>query len=101
MLEIYNKKLGKTWISRFLKRYDLDLVLRYTVNLNKKRSRANSIYKYLFYFELIRQKIEKYQIEPRYTYNIDEKGFLIRILIKIKRIFSRLRYKENGIRQLL
>ena len=32
---------------------------------------------------------------------MDEKGFLIKVLAKIKRIFSRLRYKEGGIRQLL
>ena len=32
---------------------------------------------------------------------MDKKGFLIGVLAKIKRIFSRLRYKEGGIRQLL
>ena len=99
--EICGREPGKTWISRFLKKHDLDLISKYTINLDKKRSRADSAYKYSLYFELIRQKIEEYQIEPRYTYNIDKKGFLIRVLAKIKRIFSRLRYKEGGIRQLL
>ena len=49
----------------------------------------------------MRQKIEEYQVEPRHTYNMDEKGFLIGVLAKMKRIFSRLRYEEGGIRQLL
>ena len=86
---------------RFLKKYNLDLILKYTISLDKKRSRADSVYKYLLYFELIRQKIEEYQIKPRYTYNIDKKGFLIRVLAKIKRIFLRLRYKKDEIKQLL
>ena len=73
---------------KFLKKHDLNLVLRYTISFDKERSKADFTYKYLLYFELIRQKIEEYQIEPRYTYNIDEKGFLIEILVKIKRIFS-------------
>ena len=32
---------------------------------------------------------------------MDEKGFLIGVLAKMKRIFLRLRYEEGGIRQLL
>ena len=31
-------------------------------------------------------------------YNIDEKGFLIRILSKMKRIFSRWYYEEGSIK---
>ena len=60
IIEIYDRKPGKTWISRFLKKYNLDFILKYTVGLDKKRSKADFIYKYLFYFELIRQKIEEY-----------------------------------------
>ena len=101
IIKICSKKPRKTWISKFLKKHNLNLILKYTINLNKKRSRANSTYKYSLYFELIRQKIEEYQIKPRHTYNIDKKDFLIRILIKIKKIFSRLRYKEDRIKQLL
>ena len=60
IIKIYNKEPGKTWISRFLKRHNLDLVSRYTVGLDKERSRADSAYKYSLYFELMRQKIEEY-----------------------------------------
>ena len=60
IIEICGREPGKTWISRFLKKHNLDLILRYTVSLNKERSKTNSIYKYLLYFELIRQKIEEY-----------------------------------------
>ena len=68
------------------------------MGLDYNRSRADSVFKYLLYFELLRKKIEQYKVEPQHTYNIDEKGFLIRILLKIKRIFSRRRYKEGLIK---
>ena len=65
------------------------------MGLDYNHSRADSAFKYSLYFELLRKKIEQYKIEPQHIYNIDEKGFLIRILAKIKRIFSRRRYKEG------
>lgn len=49
----------------------------------------------------MQQKIEEYNVDPRYIYNIDEKGFLISILLKQKRIFSRRLYKEGGIKQMI
>ena len=60
IIEIYSREPGKTWISRFLKRYNLNFVLRYTISFDKERSRADSVYKYSLYFELMRQKIEEY-----------------------------------------
>ena len=40
-------------------------------------------------------------MEPQHIYNIDEKGFLVGILSKIKRIFSRRRYEEGSIKQII
>ena len=40
-------------------------------------------------------------MEPQNIYNMDEKGFLIGILSKIKRIFSRRRYEEGSIKQII
>ena len=93
--EICYKEIGKEWVSRFLYRHQLELVLKWTMGLDYNRSRADLAFKYLLYFELLRKKIEQYKIEPQYMYNMDEKGFLIGILSKIKRIFSRRRYKEG------
>ena len=42
---------------------------------------------YTLYFKLMRKKIEEYNIDTRQIYNIDEKGFLISIIGKLKRIF--------------
>jgi hypothetical protein len=34
-------------------------------------------------------------------YNIDKKGFLVKILLKIKQVFSRKLYKQETIKQLI
>ena len=68
------------------------------MGLDYNRSRADSVFKYILYFKLLRKKIEQYRVEPQYIYNIDKKGFLVGILLKIKRIFSCRRYKEGSIK---
>jgi hypothetical protein len=49
------------------------------------------------YFDL-HQKMEEYGIEPRHTYNMDEKGFLIRVIGKSKRIFSKVSWESKEAR---
>jgi hypothetical protein len=53
------------------------------------RLKANFNYKYNLYFDLLYSKIKEYSIESHNTYNIDEKGFLVRVIRRFKRIFSR------------
>jgi hypothetical protein len=53
------------------------------------RLKANFNYKYNLYFDLLYSKIKEYSIESHNTYNIDEKGFLVRVIKRFKRIFSR------------
>lgn len=57
--------------------------------MDSNRHNAESRYKYKLYFNLLQQKITKYDIQEGNTYNIDEKGFAIRVLGRTKRIFSR------------
>jgi mannose/fructose/N-acetylgalactosamine-specific phosphotransferase system component IID len=45
------------------------------------------------------RKIKEYDVQPENMYNMDEKGFLIGILPKGKRIFSRQQYKKKGLKQ--
>ena len=68
------------------------------MGLDYNRARADSAFKYILYFELLRKKLEQYEVEPQNIYNIDKKGFLIRILSKIKRIFLRRHYKVGEIK---
>jgi hypothetical protein len=53
------------------------------------RHQADSEVKYKLYFNLLYRKIEEYEVLPENTYNMDEKGFMIRVTRRSKRIFSR------------
>ena len=99
--KIGGRQAGKSWVDRFIKRFDVDLVSRWTSGMDTSRKRADSAFKYSLYFELLRRKIEQYNVNPRHTYNIDEKGFLIGILSRMKRIFTKRRYEEGGIKQII
>jgi hypothetical protein len=43
-------------------------------------------------------KISQYNIEPHNIYNIDEKGFMLGVLIRSKQVFSRRLYKKGKIK---
>ena len=99
--EIAGKKAGKNWVSRWLKKHDDKLVSAYTTGIDSSRKKADSAFKYSLYFDSLKQKMEEYDIQPEDTYNMDEKGFLIRILSKCKRIFSKESYIAEGSKQRL
>ncbi|KAF1967516.1 hypothetical protein BU23DRAFT_592584 [Bimuria novae-zelandiae CBS 107.79] len=60
-----------------------------TTAIDRVRHLANSKLKYHLYFELLHRKITKYHLKARDIYNIDKKGFLISLIGKSKRIFSK------------
>jgi hypothetical protein len=57
--------------------------------------------KYKYYFTLLHSKIEEYNILAKNTYNIDKKGFIIRVIGRNKRVFSKELYKRKEVRDLL
>ncbi|THC92494.1 hypothetical protein EYZ11_008032 [Aspergillus tanneri] len=69
--------------------------------MDSSRKKADSAFKYALYFELLAQKIDEYNIQKENIYNMDEKGFLIGILSKAKRIFSKQQFEKDGIQQRL
>tara|TARA_R110002003_G_scaffold699_2_gene21084 strand:- start:4978 stop:6333 length:1356 start_codon:yes stop_codon:yes gene_type:complete len=96
--EITGKSIGKCWADRFVKKNHIELLARWTSAIDASRHKADSAFKYSLYFELLRQKIEEYGIDSRHIYNMDEKGFLICILSKSKRIFSRHAYEAGKLK---
>ena len=52
--EISGKEPGKMWVSRFIKRHNLELVSKWTTGLDNKRLKADSAFKCTLYFELLR-----------------------------------------------
>ena len=99
--EIAQKEAGKQWVDRFIKRHENEVLSRWATPIDIQRKRADSAPKYKLYFELLRTKIAEHKIDMRHTYNMDEKGFLIGILSKQKRLFSRRKYEEGGIKQII
>jgi hypothetical protein len=49
------------------------------------------------YFKLLHNKIKEYNVEPSYVFNIDEKGFIIRVLGRLKRVFNKVVYEQKGV----
>jgi transposase-like protein len=90
--ELTGKKLGKHWPGRFLKKHYNELASTYTTAMDSNRKRADSAYKYARYFNLLAQKMDQYKVEAENIYNMDEKGFLIGMLSKGLRIFSKKKY---------
>jgi hypothetical protein len=64
-----------------------------------ERKKADSAYKYALYFAFIGHKIEQYNLGPEQIYNMDEKGFMLGVTIKRKRIFTRRKYEQGGYKQ--
>ena len=63
--------------------------------MDNNRHKADSGRKYSLYFDLLREKIEQYHVEARYTYNMDEKGFMLGAVGRSKRIFSKASYEDG------
>jgi hypothetical protein len=62
---------------------------RYLQPLDAARKKADSYSEYAYYFELVRAKIQQHEIEAQNMYNMDKKGFLIGVMNKTMRVFTR------------
>jgi hypothetical protein len=56
--------------------------------MDRTRYAADSKHKYELWFELLHSKIKQHDVQLGNTYNIDEKGFMIGVLNRSKRVFS-------------
>jgi hypothetical protein len=71
--QIAPEPVGEHWVTRFLHQNRKHLVSKWTASMDCNRHQADSKYSYNLYFDLLQQKIEKYDIQPRHTYNMDGK----------------------------
>jgi hypothetical protein len=63
--------------------------------MNVMRHHADSQCKYKLYFELLHHKIVQYDNQPHNRYNMNEKGFMIGVTGRSKRVFSQLQWESN------
>ncbi|KAF1931648.1 uncharacterized protein M421DRAFT_417415, partial [Didymella exigua CBS 183.55] len=57
--------------------------------------------KYSLYFKLLHNKIAEYNTQPKNIYNIDEKGFIIGVSGRSKRVFKKLLFGRRQYNQSL
>jgi hypothetical protein len=96
--EVAHQQLSESWVTRFINRHEIHLISKWTTAMDRTRHLADSELKYRLYFELLHQKITEYHLEARDIYNIDEKGFLIGLIGRSKRIFSRRQWEKKEVR---
>ena len=88
--------LSGRWASRFVARHKDKLDSNYLNNLDLARHKADSRDSYEMYFERLGQFIEKHGVTAENMYNIDEKGFMIGVCQKTRRIFTKRTFEGNG-----
>jgi len=93
--KISGKTPGKNWVSNFKRRHAAEIASDFLEPIDSSRNSADSWYKVNKYFELMQKKMQEYEFEPQNVYNMDEKGFLIGVTQKSRRIFTK-RWKETG-----
>ena len=65
--------------------------------MDRVRQQADSGDTYRQFFQLLSGKIEEYDIEPSHMYNMDEKGFIIGIIGRNKRIFTKAMWNREEV----
>jgi hypothetical protein len=93
--QIAERDLGTCWVDRFVHRYPDSLISKWTTGMDNSRHKADSGRKYCLYFDLLRNKIDQYHIEARHIYNMDENSFMLGVVSRPKRIFSKASYKHG------
>jgi transposase-like protein len=96
--EIAHNQVSERWVSRFLIRKQDHLTYRWTDAMDRERHQADSGQRYNHFFEELYDQIVRHEIEPRHSYNMDEKGFLLGCIGKSKRLFSRTLWEQGGIK---
>ena len=92
---VAQEHVGKGWVTRFVNKHHDQLISRWTSGMDYVRHQADSEAKYKLYFDLLHGKTEEYDVLPENTYNMDEKGFMIRVIGRSKRIFSRATWEKK------
>jgi hypothetical protein len=95
---IAHRQVSASWVSRFINRHPDELISRWSNAIDRTRHLADSQLKYELYFELLHQNIAGYQLEPRDIFNMDEKGFMIGIAGRSKRVFSKRQWNKKDFR---
>src|ERR1700739_3741274 len=84
---ICGKWPGKNWTYEFVRRHKDVITSQYLTGFDIARKKADNWVSMKQYFDLIQAKLQQYIYAPGNIYKFDEKGFMIGVLQKTKRIF--------------
>jgi hypothetical protein len=98
---VAKEPVSESWVTRFINRHQDQLTPRWTTAMDANRQAADSCTKYKLYFELLQHKVAEYNVSAEHTYNMDEKGFMIAITGRSKRVFSRHMWEKKEVRATL
>jgi hypothetical protein len=62
--DIAKSPVSESWVTRFIGRHSIHLISKWTTGMDNNRHQADSGAKYSLYFDLMRDKITHYSIEP-------------------------------------
>jgi len=91
------ERVSEFGVTRLKHRHEDKLILKYTTALDATRHTADSCIKYKLYFDLLHAKIMEHEILPENSYNMDEKDFMIGVIGRSKRIFTRVRWEKREV----
>jgi DNA-binding SARP family transcriptional activator len=69
-----------TWVTRLLHRHPDDLMTAWTTAMENSRHKADNGERHRLYFGLLAKRVKEFEVLPRDTYNMDEKGFMIGVI---------------------
>lgn len=98
---IAGNAVSESWVTRFLHRHPNELASHWTTGLDRTRHKADSIPKYESYFNLLSTKMHEYHVQPKDIYNMDEKGFMLGVTGRSKRVFSKQMYDHGGYKKVI
>ena len=90
-------EVSESWVTRFMNRNSTHLVSRWQEPMDQDRHKADSEAKYNLYFELLHDKMKEYDVQPSHIFNMDEKGFMLGVLGRSKRIFDKKLYNKGAV----
>jgi hypothetical protein len=90
------RPLHNSWVQRFLHRNQDHLISRWSTGLDCQRFQADTPDRYKEYFDILHKKMRKHRIQQRFTYNMNEKGFMLGVEGKTKRWFSKEEWVKGG-----
>ena len=98
---VATEPVSESWVTRFINNHSIHLISQYSTGMDSNRHNADSYTKYKLYFDLLQSKIAQYDVDAAHTYNMDEKGFMIRVTTRTKHVFSRRMWEKKEVRALM